>query len=168
MIQVFARSPGFKPTARLVGEYVEAFMVEVVGKPPEHASKLADGWDHFRLEFPRALKQAIGFHAVDQAVDIAQVTRETYRELEHWWQVRHPNYSPQAALLFGLEHAWAVQNAPPAPFEEIDDFEVVSQSNEENHNAIFEGSRRERKGRWEDLGIRPNAFTGDISAELKK
>ena len=161
-LEVFARTPEFKTDAAVIQTKVDEFLVNICATPPNHATMLADGWNTFRLAFPVALIRACGSRPISQAVDVDQLCHRAWAELGRLWVVEHAGFSPETALRFGLEDAWAAKTAPAPALSEVDDIELDDSYPDEIHDQIFEGSSRERKGRWDELGIKPNAATGDI------
>ena len=110
----------------------------------------------------RVLGVDLSSMAIETAVDIDQVTLQVWDELERLWKLGHPDYSPRTFLDWGGSEMWDAATAPPPTIMDLDDIEIDSCSEQRLHDQIFEGSARYRKGRIDELGIRPHDRTGEI------
>jgi len=160
-VTVFARSPKSFPVARMVQIAVHEFIAGVTSDPPTHARRLSEGKPYFINSFPKALRATLGVHFVEQHVDVDALRHEIWCELERLWSAMHPTYTPQTFL--DAEEAWATATAPAPPLADAE-LSIVSASDDAVHDQIFEGSARERTGKFDDLGIKPDA-TGRIMSD---
>lgn len=164
-VSVFARTPRSARIADLVEARVEEFLNECIGSPTIHAHRLADGADHFRLNFPRALGLVVGVHNLAQHVDVYQVVRETWDQMERMWKGEWEGVTPREWIDQGGPAIEAAMHERPPSIHEVDDVEIESAAPDDVHLQMFEGTARSRKGKLTELGIRPNAMTGEIMPE---
>ena len=160
-VTVFARTPRALGVARMTQIAVHEFVAGCTSHPPTHARRLSQGEAFFIEGFPVALRATLGVHFVEQHVDVDQLKHAVWLELWRLWRVMHPAYSPQTFLDAEEAYAIATAAAPPLGDQELS---IVSGSDNDVHDQIFEGSARERKGKIDDLGIKPDA-TGRIMSD---
>ena len=125
------------------------YVIQTVGSQVDHAEELGMGPDGFRRMFARALR---GYTTKSAETD--QIADSTFALLETKWKDRYPGISPERFL-----------DTYEAPIELTEDeiesaYEVEIQSSEAYMRTHWEGSARTRKGRLEELGIKPEAPLG--------
>lgn len=180
-IEVFARTSRSGGVADRVQAIVDEFM-GVWRDEEQLAGTLAGGPECFADWFPQVIVREAGVAGLRAHVDLDQITRRSWEELVRRWGIVQGRVANERRLAGldataptpedAVEQGGALRvgewekSREKLDFENIDDWEIDSASSDEEHAKQFEGSARYRKGRWNELGIRPNSFTGEIGLEI--
>ena len=129
---------------------LRTYHLGVTGDPLLHAETLAMGILAFKPRFVEVVNgqlRGIGV-AVQKLADVDEMAKQAFLGLENSWNKHYPTLTPKQFL---------DTYEPPPPelnADDVDDWEFEIGSSEDYMQRHWDGSRRTRKGKLRDLGVR--------------